>query len=188
MRDANLTSRLSPLFFVSGGQINFLVPKDTVAGTAQVSVRIDGTPFANGNVTIAAVAPSLFAANSSGKDAAAAVLLRVRGTTQTFEPVTRFDAAQNKFVPVPIDFGPETDRLFLLLFGSGIRGRSAQTAVVVKLGDIETPVQFAGPQGDLVGLDQINLELPRTLKGKGEVIINLTVDGRAANRVTVAFQ
>ncbi|MFN8003406.1 MAG: NF038122 family metalloprotease [Acidobacteriota bacterium] len=188
VRDANLTSRLSPLFFVSGGQINFLVPKDTVAGTAQVSVRIDGTPFANGNVTIAAVAPSLFAANSSGKDAAAAVLLRVRGTTQTFEPVTRFDAAQNKFVPVPIDFGPETDRLFLLLFGSGIRGRSAQTAVVVKLGDIETPVQFAGPQGDLVGLDQINLELPRTLKGKGEVIINLTVDGRAANRVTVAFQ
>jgi uncharacterized protein (TIGR03437 family) len=89
---------------------------------------------------------------------------------------------------VPIDFGAETDRIFLLLYGSGVRGRSALTAVSVQAGGTDAPVSYAGPQNDFAGLDQINVELPRSLKGRGEVTVNLTVDNRTANAVTVTIK
>ena len=73
---------------------------------------------------------------------------------------------------------------FLLLFGTGIRGfRSEVTATV---GGEEVPVLGAVPQGEFVGLDQVNLgPLPRSLLGRGEVEIILTVDGKTANTVTL---
>ena len=52
-------------------------------------------------------------------------------------------------------------------------------------------VNVAGPvaQGEFVGLDQVNLgPVPRSLAGKGEVDVILTIDGKQANAVTVAFK
>jgi hypothetical protein len=44
--------------------------------------------------------------------------------TESYEPIAAYDAWLKKFVPVPIDLGPETDQLFLILFGAGaIRGK-----------------------------------------------------------------
>ncbi|MEP7343346.1 MAG: NF038122 family metalloprotease [Acidobacteriota bacterium] len=187
--DSAGVSRAAGLFFVSPQQVNFLIPAATAAGSATVRVVVDGTSMADGVVTINASAPSLFAANANGSGLAAAVVLRVKAdNTQIFEPATQFDAAQNKFVPVPIDFGAETDRIFLLLYGSGIRGRSALTAVSVQAGGTAALVSYAGPQSDFAGLDQINAELPRSLKGRGEITVNLTVDGRTANAVTVTIK
>jgi hypothetical protein len=66
---------------------------------------------------------------------AAADALRVRADgSQSFESIARFDATQNQFVATPLDLGPETDRVFLLLFGTGIRFRSAPPAVGLKIG------------------------------------------------------
>ncbi|MBP6823232.1 MAG: hypothetical protein KA368_16905, partial [Acidobacteria bacterium] len=138
---------------------------------------------------ISAAAPSLFTANSNGRGLASAIVFRSKANgAQSYEAVSRFDSAQNAFVPVPIDFGEETDKLFLLLYGTGIQGRSALSAVTVLVGGETATVSYAGPQGDFVGLDQINVELPRSLKGKGEVTINCLIDGRLANAVTVTFK
>jgi len=187
--DARNISRLAQLFFVSEGQINFLVPEGTASGNAVVRTAINGIFVSDGVVPISAVAPALFTANSSGAGLAAAVLLRVKAdNSQSFEPVTQFNSMTGTFVPVPIDFGAETDRLFLLLFGTGISGRSGLSAVSVQVGGTNAPVSYAGTQNDFAGLDQINAELSRSLIGKGEVPINLTVDGRAANAVTVTFK
>ena len=52
------------------------------------------------------------------------------------------------------------------------------------------PVPFSGPvpQGQFEGLDQLNIgPLPRSLAGRGEVEIVVTVDGKQANVVTAAF-
>ncbi len=187
--DSRNVSRLAQLFFVADGQINLLIPSGTATGNAIVRTSTDGTLIADGVVVINSVAPSLFAANSSGSGTAAAVLLRVKAdNTQIFEPVSRFDSATNSIVPVPIDFGAATDRLFILLFGTGISGRSSLGAVSLQVGGENTPVSFAGLQGDFVGLDQINGELSRNLIGKGSVNVNLTVDGRTANVVTLTFK
>jgi hypothetical protein len=66
--------------------------------------------------------PSLFTVSATGMGLAAAVVLRVKADgSQSYESIAQFDAAQNKHVPVPIDFGPslgtDSDQIFLVLFG-----------------------------------------------------------------------
>ena len=39
--------------------------------------------------------------------------------------------------------------------------------------------------GGFVGLDQVNVRLPRCLLGRGQVDVALTVDGKTANTVQV---
>lgn len=189
VQDVNGTQRLAPLFFVSSGQINFLIPQGTSTGAAAVLVEVDGLFYADSRITVATTAPGLFTANANGAGAPAAVLLRTRAdNSQVFETVAELDPATNRFVPRPLDFVNDTDRLTLVLFGTGIRGRASLNAVSFSLADVAVPVQFAGAQGDLVGLDQINMDLPRSLRGRGTVNLTGTVDGRTVNTVTVAFR
>ena len=49
------------------------------------------------------------------------------------------------------------------------------------IGGEEAEVLFAGSQGGFVGLDQINVHVPRSLIGRGEVDLVLIVDGLPAN-------
>ena len=189
VQDVNGTQRLAPLFFVSSGQINFLIPQGTANGAAIILVEVDGLLYADSRVTVTTTAPGLFTANANGAGAPAAVLLRTRAdNSQVFETVAEFDSATSRFVPRPIDFVNDTDKLTLVLFGTGIRGRASLSAVSFSLADVAVPVQFAGAQGDLVGLDQINMDLPRSLRGRGTVNLTGTVDGRTVNTVTVAFR
>ena len=44
---------------------------------------------------------------------------------------------------------------------------------------------YAGPSPDYSGLDQVNVALPLTLRGSGEVNVSLTVDGQTSNVVTI---
>ena len=87
--------------------------------------------------------------------------------------------------PLPVDLGPEADQVFLVLFGSGLRARSSLAAVSARIGGAEAQVTYAGPQGDFLGLDQVNVRLARELAGRGEVDVTLVVDGREANPVKV---
>jgi uncharacterized protein (TIGR03437 family) len=186
VRDSAGAERQSPLFFVSPAQANYQMPPGTVPGAATVTITNRYGEVSAGTVQIAAVAPGLFAANANGQGVAAAAALRVKADgSQQFEPVSRFDPAQNRFVPTPIDLGPATDQVFLILFGTGTRFRSSLSSVSARIGGVDAPVLFAGAQGDFVGLDQINLQLPRSLIGRGEVEIRLTADGQPANAVTV---
>jgi uncharacterized protein (TIGR03437 family) len=73
-------------------------------------------------------------------------------------------------------------------YGTGIRHRSALANVTCAIGGTQAPVVFAGPQGQFTGLDQVNVQLPAGLAGKGEVDLVLTVDGVVANTVRVNLQ
>jgi uncharacterized protein (TIGR03437 family) len=186
IRDMTGAERLAPLFFVSPNQVNYQIPPETASGSAAVTIVSGDGRVSAGAIQVVPIAPGLFAANANGQGVAAAVALRVKADgSRSFEPVARFDAAQNRFVAVPIDLGPDlgnaTDQVFLLLFGTGIRFRSALTAVSVKIGGADAAVSFAGAQGDFTGLDQVNALLPRSLVGRGEVEITLMVDGMPAN-------
>jgi uncharacterized protein (TIGR03437 family) len=186
VRDSQGTERSAPLFFVSPNQINYLIPSGTAPGAANVTVTNSNGFTATGNLQVAAVAPSLFAANANGQGVAAALVLRVKGDgAQSFEQVARFDQAQNRFVPEPIDLGPETDQVFLILFGTGIRFRSSLAAATCQIGGTSSEVLFAGAQGGFVGLDQVNVRLARSLATRGDVNIMLTVDSKPANTVMV---
>lgn len=189
VRDSAGLERDAALFFVSPGQVNYLVPAGTQNGLATVTVTSGDGTISAGTLNIATVAPGLFTANANGRGVAAAVLLRVKAdNSQSFELISRFDATQNVYVPIPVELGPETDRVFVLLFGTGIRLRSSLNAVMVRIGETTADLNFAGASGDLAGLDQVNVLIPRSLIGRGLVDIVLTVDGKAANTVTMQIK
>jgi uncharacterized protein (TIGR03437 family) len=177
----------APLFVVTPGQVNYLIPPETAEGYALVTVRAASGEQFRELIRIGKTAPALFTANADGAGVVAALALRVRGTEQIYEPVARFDNTLGKFVSTPIDLGVDGDQVFLVLFGSGIRGRSSLQNVIVKIGVVELPASFAGAQG-LSGLDQLNVPLSSILTGLGEVDLTLTVDGQVANIVRINFK
>ncbi|NOT60297.1 MAG: hypothetical protein HOP19_08740, partial [Acidobacteria bacterium] len=199
--DANGTARLAPLFFVSSGQINYLIPEATAVGTATVKVESGSGAEAEGTIAVAKVGPSLFTVNATGAGLPSGVLLRIKADgTLLYEPIARYDTTTAKFVGVPIDFGTVTganaDKLYLILFGTGFRGNAGLTGITAKAVNTGTtnsnpvtlPVLYAGTQGGLIGLDQLNLQLPTTLKGRNIVDLQVVVESKAANTVMVTMK
>jgi len=189
VKDSAGAERLARLFFVAPGQINYLMPPETVAGAATVTVRSGDGIVAVGMVQIAMTAPSLFTANADGKGVTAGSALRVKADgTQVYEPISRFDEGKKMFVPLPIDLGNANEQVFLILSGSGIRHRSSLSAVTVTTGGMSQQVLFAGAVEGLAGFDQVNVgPLSRSLMGRGEVDLVLTVEGKPANTARVGF-
>ena len=188
VKDTTGTEHPGLLFFVSPTQINLLIPAQTAIGPATLIVTTAEGYSSSAAIQVEAVAPGLFAANSNGQGVAAALALRVGSDgSQSTIFVFQLDALQGRFVPLPIDLSPEMEQVYLLLFGTGWRGFTSQVTATV--GGESVPVLGAGPQGQFVGLDQINIgPLPRSLAGRGEVNIVLTVDAKQANTVTVGIQ
>ncbi|MDQ6665315.1 MAG: hypothetical protein M3Z23_13080, partial [Acidobacteriota bacterium] len=184
VKDSAGTERLAPIFFVSPAQVNYLIPAGSAAGAATVTIG-----QATGNVPINSIAPGIFTANSNGKGApAATAALYAADGSVTPEPVFQCGSGIGSCGTVPIPLGAATDQVFLTLYGTGIRGRSAVVNVKCSVGGVDVPVTFADAQGGFVGLDQVNLSLPQSLAGKGEADLVLTVDGQAANTVRVNIQ
>src|SRR5262249_26319047 len=153
-------------------------------GPSTVTITDAKGGVAAGAMMISPVAPGLFAANANGSGPAAALALRIRGDgSQSYEPVSAYDLSQNKFDSRPIDRGPASDQVILILFGTGIRNRSSLSNVSALVGGVSADALFAGSQGGFVGLDQVNLRLPRSLAGRGEVEVVRTADGKTANSV-----
>jgi uncharacterized protein (TIGR03437 family) len=176
IKDSTGVERFAPLLYVSPNQINYMIPEETAPGLSNVTVSGSAGQTGSYLVRIQPLAPGVFSANSNGIGAPAAVVLRVNAAgLQTFEPVARFDSTQGRFVPEPIDFGQETDRLYLILFGTGWRFHDPGTSAIAYIGGIETPITYIGAQSSFAGLDQINLQLPRSLAGwpRGDITMNL---------------
>jgi uncharacterized protein (TIGR03437 family) len=185
VKDSAGVERRAPLFFVSPGQVNYLVPEGTAAGAATVAITSGDGSLAAGAVNIASVAPGLFTANADGQGVPAGLAMRIRAPgSGGFEAIAQLDA-QGRFVPAPIDLGPQGQEVYLILFGTGLRKFSAPPGVTAKIGGMDATVTYAGPVGGFAGLDQINVFLPRDLIGRGEVEVALTADNNAANMVKI---
>ncbi len=184
--DSRGVARPAPLFFVSPTQINYQIPPETADGVASVAIIYSHNTVAAGVAAITPVSPALFTADASGAGPPAATLLRVDPAGNlSYEAVARFDPATNRFTPVPINLGAEGEEVFLLLYGTGVRGRSQLGAIRCSLGGVAAEVSYAGEATGFVGLDQLNVKLPRALTGRGDVEVVLQVDGVAANAVRV---
>jgi uncharacterized protein (TIGR03437 family) len=183
VNDSNGISRSAELFYVSPTQVNYQVPPGVASGNATVTVSVNGGAVGIGTAQIAALSPGIFTANASGKGVAAAIVVTIHadgssGYVFTFQPSTA--------TAVPIDLGFDTDQVVLELYGTGIRGHSG--TVTCKIGSTTLPVGYAGPQGVYIGEDQVNILLPKSLRGSGALPVVLSVDGQAANTVSVSFK
>ena len=174
------------------GQVNFLIPAMTALGKATVSLEVDGQAVASGMVEIAAVAPGIFTARSSGVGVAAALFVRVFASGERQQGLI-FDPARRQ--AISLDLGDEGDRLFLSLFGTGMRGSAAAGAqqaavdVAAEVHGVPTDVLAVAESPEFAGLDQVaigpvNRDL---LSGKGEVDVELWFNGVSTGLVTAAF-
>lgn len=187
IKDSLGRQRLAPLFYVSPTQINYQIPEDTATGTASVSISSPGLATITEFVQITTVAPGLFSVQANGQGLAAADVTRIRSDgSRSEEKAAQFDAGQNKFVALPIDLGPETDRAFLILYGTGLRARN--TKATATIGGVAATVEYFGTQGGFVGLDQVNVLLPRSLIGRGEVDVSINLQGQAANPLKISIK
>ncbi|MCU1239050.1 MAG: Ig-like domain (Group 3) [Candidatus Solibacter sp.] len=186
LTDSTGTQRLAPIYFVSPGQVNILIPSNTAFGLATVTVTNPNGATASSVILVTRTAPGLFTANASGQGVAAALVQRVRAdSSQTIENVATFDSNAKAYVPVVIPVG--SDSLYLQLYGTGIRYTPGLSKVTCTINGINAPVLYASAAPGFPGLDQVNVQVPAGVAGAGVVNVIVTVDGQAANTVTLAF-
>lgn len=188
LRDSRGTAFRAPLYFVSPGQLNFLIPSSAAAGTAQLSITTpEGTSATTQRIEIRAVAPGLFTANATGSGVAAGFANRLLSSGDIASiPLFAYDEAARTFRNLPLDLGSPSEPLYLVLYGTGFRNRSSLDRVRVSLRGLDIPVLYAGPQGQFPGLDQINIgPLPPELRNAGQLAFQVEVEGELSNRVTI---
>ncbi len=166
-----LTARL---FFVAPAQINYLIPEGVPAGTAQVAILAKDGTVSRGTINITPSIPSLFTRAANGLGAPAAV---ASADGQNFN----ISMSNADGTAVPIDAGN-----FVMLFATGVRYGSTPTTVTI--GGTNVTPSFVGAQGQFDGLDQINLQIPQSLVGRGDVDLVMTVDGKTSNTVKLKIK
>jgi uncharacterized protein (TIGR03437 family) len=171
--------------FASNGQINLVIPGDTAPGAALAAVKLADGSRLTAVLMITMTAPGIFTANMNGRGVYAGQVVHAHPDgSQSFENPAVLDPGSNTYSTKPIDLGPAGDQVFLVLYGTGIRHASSVTA---SINGVSVAAVYAA-QSQYAGLDQVNLQLPRTLAGAGLVNVVVTVNGQASNTVTVAVQ
>ena len=179
----------SPLLYVSESQFNFVVPAGTASGMAMFSISDGASSQVTTTGMVQSVAPTLFSMSSDGRGVAAAQAIQTTKSSppvQTMVPVFECTGSSPcQAVPIALS---SNSIMTLVLYGTGLRNLSSIENVTANIGGTNVPVAYAGAQPSFEGLDQVNLTLPASLSGSGEVNIVLTVDGQTANVVTVDIQ
>ena len=180
------------LFFVSARQVNYLMPANTPPGDGEVVITTtqpNGDQIVSrGPVRISSTDPSIFTADSSGGGAPVALVGRINAAgafSYDSSPPYRPDPANSgRIIPAPVDAGTAERPAYLILYGTGIRNAQANS-IRVLIGGVEVPVEYFGSVENYAGLDQVNLRIPHSLKGKGLVDVAVVVNGVSSNVVTI---
>ncbi len=186
--DSSGAKLAASLYAVFPTQINYYIPAGAALGKATVTVSSSTGTF-TGPLLVSNISPAIVTANGNGQGVPAAQVLRVT-TAFTTSITSPFVAGPNNtYLPTPINLAASpTDRVYLMLYGTGIR-RHSLDPVKATIGGISVAVPYAGAQSQYPGLDQVNVgPFPASLVGKGTVNLVLTVDGTPANTVMIAFQ
>lgn len=178
----------APLFYVSPSQINLLVPDGHPIGISELRVARSGFTTGIFPVRVVRHQPSIFSANSDGRGAPAGQYVRVN--PQTGEQVIRdlFQCAGQPTVcsPAKVDFGTANEKVYLILYATGIPPMQIEHPVI-EIGPYSGVLSYGGPQGSFVGLDQLNIELPRSLAGTGLQPIEIIYSSGNANTLEGLF-
>jgi uncharacterized protein (TIGR03437 family) len=182
LTDSAGVQRSAALLYASPQQINFLVPESSALGGASVAVS-SGEATQTFSLLVRPVAPALFSMNGGGSGVAAAIAVTTPAPNSQSSAAV-FQCNTGGCISVPIALGVDGS-VGISFFGTGIRNRSALANVRVTIGGVDATVQYAGATPGFAGLDQVNVVLPESARGRGESNVVLTVDGQISNIVTI---
>lgn len=169
--DGRNVEHSAQLFFVSSGQINYLIPDQAALGVAQIIITNSNGLVSRGELQLVGSSPAIFTVSYTGKGLPVALT--------TFDGAV-FDAVANPDGTArSVNSGSSWRPNYLLLFGTGLRN---VPNLRVRIGNTEITPMYAGAQGAFAGLDQINLMLPPNMSG-GTTDVTLINEGRASNTV-----
>jgi uncharacterized protein (TIGR03437 family) len=183
--DAGGVQRLAPIVSVSPTVAQFVVPSETASGSATVTITSGGGSTSTAPLQIETVEPYLYSvACYPWCNAPQGFLVRVRNGVETVEP---FIDENHLFIP--IDLGPPTDQVYLVMFGTGFRHYSSLDGVSAEVGGVDAAIQYIGPQGQIAGLDEVKVLLPRAMAGASDgVYVLITVDGKTTLDLMLFFR
>jgi uncharacterized protein (TIGR03437 family) len=180
----------APLYYTSPTQINFQMPYEVQGGSAQVTVTLANLTSAPVTIPVAASAPGIFTADSSGQ-----------GQGVVVNAVTNVLAAPAGSIP-GANTQPIAKGQFATIYASGLgavtnppasgapaSGTNLSTTiqlVTVNLGGVAVTPSFAGLVPGLVGLYQVNFQVPANAPSGNAVALSLSVGGSQSNTVTMA--
>lgn len=174
VRDSQGAERPARIAFASPGQVNYHLPSGLAEGPATATVRTADGRTLSAPIFVRPLSPGLFVADATRLAAAWVIRVKPDGE-QILEPVVEL-APGGALRGAAIDLSIEGDIVVLQLFGTGIRG-AAPGSVTATIDGVPATVLYSGPQNQFPGLDQVNIEIPRSLAGRGVVEVALTIEG-----------
>ncbi len=176
------------LFYVSPRQINFQMPWNA-AGAVQVTVSVNGVNSAAQTLNVGAAGPSLFTLDQRGSGqgmiaiANSTSLAAAVGTAAGARPAGRGEYVTLWATGLGAVMNPPAAGTAARDAGSGV-----MTPPSVTVGGVPAAVSFAGLAPGFAGLYQINVQVPGGAPTGNAVPVVVTVNGVAANTVTMAIQ
>lgn len=153
-----------PLFFAASvaegkyDQVNFYLPEEIARGEATVMITASSGEVSQCTITIQQVAPAIFTISQSGQGEAA-VIGTSDGMNYNFG-YARQDPNRDVYVSL---YGTGWRRANQPAGGATNELSAPSSALTVEVNNQPVEVTYAGAQPEYLGLDQINLKLPRNL-------------------------
>jgi uncharacterized protein (TIGR03437 family) len=173
----------APLLYVSPTLVNYQIPDTVELGPAIVTVTAGDGTTSSGPINVVPYAPGLFAVNSAGLSASFADCVAADGTQST---ILTSQVVNGALVALPLNLGA-CQQTILELWTTGLDG-PISGGVQATIGGLDATVLYAGPEGVYPGVDQVNVIIPQSLAGAGNVPVVVTAGGVMSNAVNVTIQ
>lgn len=153
------------LFFISPRQVNFQVPIGLPEGLHQMTVATPDGRTVTGDVLVNRNSPGIFTLSQNGG-----------GEASCYWIVARQGIFQNVYPGGQLQNVQPGDRVFLILFGTGVNDSRARLRLVSPNGQAaEYESLYAGDAPVFVALDQMNFEIPLADLWRGVAGAQVTV-------------
>lgn len=159
IRDAAGVTHAAPVGSVAPREVTYRVPETVSSGLATVTVSAGGTSFTSG-LTILDVYPSLYQINPSGL-----LLGRVSSGGEA-----------KGVAETPVELGTEPVLLTVIA-----TGHAKASSLALSIGGSEAEILSRGEAGP--GAEELTMEVPKGLAGRGRVEVILTAAGKPSNPV-----
>jgi uncharacterized protein (TIGR03437 family) len=176
-----INNKPAPIYFVSSGQINCLVPYGVSGSTATISVTNSGTTSNTVTVPLAATSPGMFSSNQTGTGAGAIrhadfSLVNAASPAVGGETVLIYLTGMGAVNPTVADgVGPTV-----------LTNTVSQPTVLV--GGTAGNVAFSGLAPGFPGLYQINVTLPAFQPGQGSLPLAISTSNAFHDQVVIPVE
>jgi uncharacterized protein (TIGR03437 family) len=194
-----INGRAAPLLSVSPTQITFIVPNDLAGGLADIIVTSREGYISHSTASVSGLNPIIFAqaGNSSGQGAildALSFFSEVFSITSPAQLLGLDTRTRLSIWASGISTGVTNTNFsndVWLSNGQMLENLAESVTVEARTADgrvFSLPVEYAGVQGSVPGLDQVNAVLVPELGGAGQVQLTIIVAGQRGNTRTIIVQ